>query len=189
VPTGVAPLDDALGGGLPAGRLTELVCAAPSAGGQTAIAGLLGAAQGARQRIALIDASDGFVPDSVPEDALRHLVWVRCRSAEQAFSAADILVRDGNYVVVALDLRGAPARALRRVPSTAWYRLQRAAEAGAAAVLVQTEFPLVPAAAWRLRLAGPLALADTGRPRAEVAAGLGVRAERAPTAAALELAG
>ena len=60
VPAAVRPIDDALGGGLPAGRLTELVSLAPSSGGQTVLAGLLAATQAARQRIALVDGSDGF---------------------------------------------------------------------------------------------------------------------------------
>ena len=78
VPAAVAPVDDALGGGLPAGRLTELVSAVPSSGGQTVLASLIAATQAARQRIALVDGSDAFAPGAVPGDMLRHLVWVRC---------------------------------------------------------------------------------------------------------------
>ena len=174
----VGPVDDALGGGLPAGRLTELVSAAPSSGGQTVLAGLLAATQAARQRVALVDGADGFAPEAVPGDMLRHLVWVRCREPEQAFAAADILVRDGNYAALVIDLRGCAERVLRRTPSSVWYRLQRAAEAGSAAVLVQTTFPLVPAVPWRLVLRGPLSLGDAGLPREGVAARLAVRTER-----------
>ncbi len=111
MPTSVASIDEALGGGLPAGRLTELVSAVPSGGGQTVIARLLAATRGARQRMALIDGADGFAPEALPPGDLRHLVWVRCRLPEQAFAVADILVRDGNYAVVVLDLRGCPERA------------------------------------------------------------------------------
>ena len=57
---------------------------------------------------------------------------------EEAFAAADILVRDGNYAAIVLDLRGCAERVLRRTPASAWYRLQRAAEGGSVAVLVQT---------------------------------------------------
>lgn len=158
--TGIGPLDRTLGGGLPIGRLTELVSAAPSSGGQLVLNQLLSATRAARQRVALVDGADGFDPQAASPDALRHLVWARCGDVAQALAAADILVRDGNYALVVLDLRGLPERALRRLSATAWYRLQRAAEDGAAAVLVQTTFPLVPAAAWRLRLERPIPLAN-----------------------------
>jgi hypothetical protein len=189
VPAAVRPIDDALGGGLPAGRLTELVSAVPSGGGQTVVARLLAATQAARQRMALIDGADGFAPESVPAGALRHLVWVRCRAPGQAFAAADLLVRDGNYAVVVLDLRGCAERALRRTPAAAWYRLQRAAECGTVAVLVQTTSPLVPAVPWRLVLDTPLSLADAGEPREAVADRLSVRTERSHAQAMEVLAG
>jgi hypothetical protein len=189
VPADVPPLDEALGGGLPAGRLTELVSAVPSGGGQTVVARLLSATQAARQRIALVDGADGFAPGSVPDDVLRHLVWVRCREPAQAFAVADILVRDGNYAAVVLDLRGCAERALRRTPSSLWHRLQRAAEASGVAVLVQTTFPLVPAVPWRLVLGTSLSLAGAGATREGVAAALAVRTERSHAPAAEELAG
>ena len=189
VPAGVPALDDALGGGLPSGLLTELVSPVASGGGQTVVAGLLASTQASRQRVALIDGSDGFAPEAVPGDLLRHLVWVRCRSPEQAFAAADILVRDGNYAAVVLDLRGCAERALRRTPASTWYRLQRAAESGTVAFLVQTESPMVPAVPWRLVLGTPFSLADSDEPRADVAGRLAVRADRAHVQAPEEMAG
>jgi len=189
VSAAVRPVDDALGGGLPTGRLTELVSAVPSGGGQTVIAKLLAATQASRQRMALIDGADGFAPEAVPAGALRHLVWVRCREPEQAFAAADILVRDGNYAAVVLDLRGCAERILRRSPASAWYRLQRAAEGGSVAVLVQTTSPLVPAAPWRLMLDTPLSLADVGTPRDTMADRLAVRTDRSHAQAIESLAG
>lgn len=178
VPTGVPAVDDALGGGLPAGRLTELVSAAPSSGGQTVLARLLVATQAARMRVALVDGSDGFAPETVPADALRHLVWVRGRDLAAAMTAADLLVRDGNYDVLVLDLRGCARRALERHPAAAWYRLQRAAEGGTVAVLVQTPCPLVPAVPWRLVLRQPGALADGRAARDSLVARLAVERVR-----------
>ncbi len=183
VPTDVAAVDEALGGGLPAGRLTELVARAPGSGGQLVLARLLAATRAARQRVALIDGADGFAPEAVPADSLRHLVWVRCRRPADALAAGDLLVRDGNYGAIVLDLRGLAERALRRQPATSWYRLQRAAEGGTAAVLVLTAFPLVPAVPWRLVLPRPLALANTRLPRADLAADLAVEISRGHVAA------
>jgi hypothetical protein len=98
-------------------------------------------------------------------------------------------VRDGNYAAVVLDLRGCAERVLRRTPASTWYRLQRAAEGGSVAVLVQTASPLVPAVPWRLVLDTPLSLADAGAPREAVADRLAVRTERSHALAAEELAG
>jgi len=178
VGTGVPAIDAALGGGLPAGRLTELVSGAPSSGGQTVFTRLLISTRAARQRVALVDAADGFAPEAVPADALRHLVWVRSRSLGAALAAADVLVRDGNYAVIVLDLRGIAERALRRAPAAGWYRLHRAAEGGAAAVLVQTPCELVPAAPWRLILRVPQTLADAGVPLELIAGRLEVQTTR-----------
>ncbi len=186
VPAAVRSIDEALGGGLPAGRLTELVSAAPSSGGQTVVAALLESAQTARQRVALIDGADGFVPGVVPEDILRHLVWVRCRLPGQAFAVADILVRDGNYAAVVLDLRGCAERTLRRTPASTWYRLQRAVECGSVAVLVQTTSPQVPGVPWRLILDASLPLSEADISRGTIADRLAVRIERShPQAEAL----
>ena len=185
-PTGSAGIDQALGGGLRGGLLTELVSEAPSSGGQSLLAGLLAVTRRARARLALVDGADGFDPAAVPPDCLRHLVWVRCENSDQAFAAADILVRDGNYAAVVLDVRGLPERSLRRTPASVWYRLQRAAESGSAAVLVQTDFPLVPAVPWRLRLEKSLALAAAGQERGELAAGLAPALERGAAEAAEE---
>ena len=185
----IRSIDDALGGGLPSGRLTELVSAAPSGGGQTVIARFLAATRDARQRMALIDGADGFAPEAVPDDMLRHLVWVRCQSPAQAFAVADILVRDGNYAVVVLDVRGCAERVLRRTPASTWYRLQRAAECGSVAVLVQTPCALVPAVPSRLVLDTPLSLDDVDAPRETVADRLAVRTERTPIPAPEALAG
>jgi hypothetical protein len=183
VPTGVTALDEALGGGLPAGQLTELVSEAASSGGQLVLTRLLAATRAARQRVALVDGADGFAPEAVPTDALRHLVWVRAHHLDEALAAADVLVRDGNYAVVVIDLRGIAERVLRRTPSPSWHRMHRAAEHRPAAVLVQTPFALVPAVPWRLTLRATQGLAQRRRSQAELAAALTVETVRGHAAA------
>jgi hypothetical protein len=182
VATGVRSLDDALGGGLPTGRLTELVSATPGSGGQTIIAELLRNTRAARQRVALIDAANGFVAEDVPSDHLRHLVWVRAHGVTEAFAAADVLVRDGNYAVVILDLRGLAERVLLKTSTTVWHRLRHATEASRSAVLVQTTTALVPAVPCRLVLREALPLAQRRTPRAQLADAIPIAVERARVA-------
>jgi len=189
VPSGVRSIDEPLGGGLPAGRLTELVSGAPSSGGQSVLAALLLSTRSARRRVALVDGADGFDPRALPEDSLRHLVWARCADAEGALAAADILVRDVNYAALVLDLRGLRERALRQLPAAGWHRLQRAAEHGAAAVLVQTPFPLVPAVPLRLSLDSPLALATCRLARSDLIARMPASLVRGHAEETRELAG
>jgi len=138
LPTGVAAIDDVAGGGLPLGGITEVVALAPSSGGQLLISSLLAATRARRMRAALVDAHDAFDPQSHEPVLLEHLVWVRCRTLDEAMHAADILVRDANLALVMLDLRGLERRALRGVPATTWYRLQRALERTDMALVVLT---------------------------------------------------
>lgn len=151
LPSGLPHLDQTLGG-LPPAALTEIVCDAPSCGGHLLLAGLLAATRRSRQRIALLDASDTFDPGSHEPSSLEHLVWVRPRTPEEAFAAADLLARDANLTWLVLELRGIPAHRLGRIPAPSWYRLQRALESSGVAGLVLSPHPLAPCTRVRLRL-------------------------------------
>ncbi len=170
--TGLPAFDEAMDGGLPQGAVTELVCAAPSCGGQLLFAHLLAAAREARQRVALIDACDAFDPTSHDPDLYRHLVWVRCADVPAALQATDLVVRDANFGLVVLDLKHADPRELRRTPSTLWYRLQRAVAPSTLVLLVITARPTVPSAHLRLALAQSFTTAAFARERAELVAQL-----------------
>jgi len=178
-PTGVPALDEALGGGLPSGALTEIVSAGAGSGGQLVQLCLLRAAASLARRTALIDAADAFDPQTADSGALRALIWVRCDDAATAMQAADLLVRDANLGLVLIDLRGCPPVALRRTTATAWYRLQRAAEGTAAPVVVQTSHALVPSAACRVALTGRFGIEACGRSRDSLTAEVEVDLVRA----------
>lgn len=151
VATGIPALDQAIGG-LPLGAITEIVCAAPSCGSHLFIGQLLAATGGTGTRAALIDGTDSFDPGSLAEDLLARLVWVRCRTTAEALQAADLLAHDANLGLLVLDLRRAAEADLRRLPATQWFRLQRAVEPAALALVVATPHACIPSAHVRLAL-------------------------------------
>jgi hypothetical protein len=169
--TGLPGLDE-LAGGLPRPALTELVCAAPSCGSQLFLGQLLAATRAEARRAALVDAGEAFDPGSWPAASLEHLVWVRARDAAEAMAASDLLARDANFALLVLDLRHAPRADLRRIPSTSWYRLQRALEPTTLAAVVLTPFSLVPSAHLRLELNSTPSLAALAQARPALAAQL-----------------
>lgn len=158
-------LDAVAGEGLPKGDLTELHCARH--GGALAVAQLLSAA---RHFVALIDGSDSFDLTGLDPSVLARLLWVRCHSAAEAVKAADLLLRDGNLPLVLMNLRGCADAA--RVPSQAWYRLQRIVETSGVTLLVLTPRPMIPSARVRVALHGVFTLDDLERDRAELVAAL-----------------
>ena len=151
LPTGWPALDEATGG-LPKGALTEIICAAPSCGSQLLLGQLLRQTRAQNLRLALIDSTDAFDPSSWPPGWLEHLIWVRAQNAPAALQVADLFARDANFGLLALDLRHADTRDLRRIPATQWYRLQRAVEHSGAPFLIQTPQACVPSAQLRLSL-------------------------------------
>lgn len=178
VPTGVPALDGLLGGGLLTGGITEFVSAVPSGGSQLSIASLLLATRLARQRVALVDAAGSFDSAGLDEDAVAHLVLVRCGSLGECWRAADLAARDPNYAVIVLDTRGWPERELLRTRDSIWVRLQRAAEQAETALAVQTTTALVPNAAMRIVFAHPLEGPCLIRPRLELANALEMDLQR-----------
>ena len=172
LPIGLPGIDDATGG-LPLGAVTEIVCAAPSCGGNLLLGRLLAATRARRERIALVDAGDCFDPESFPADLLAHLVWVRCPGpVSRALQAADLLARDANLALAVVDLRLSSTAELRRTPGPQWYRLQRAVEPAELALIIETPFAVVPCARVRLELAVPHDATALDRARPELAASL-----------------
>jgi recA bacterial DNA recombination protein len=148
--TGIDVLDQ--NGGLHKGAITELISAQPSGGSALLIHCLLKVAQQDRFFLALVDGRDSFNVESAGSTALAHLLWVRCDNAKEAMKAADLLLRDGNFPLVILDLILNAAEELRRIPATSWYRLQRLVEASPTAFLVMSRHNLVPSARIKLKL-------------------------------------
>ena len=157
--TGLTFLDQAIGGGLPKGAITELISPQISAGSASLISTLLQAAHRARYFLALIDGRDSFDPQPLGNACLRHLLWVRCSKALEAVKAADLLLRDGNFPLVIVDLVLNAAEELRKIPQTNWYRLQRLVESTSTAVLVLTRHSMVSSAQLKIVLENKWTLA------------------------------
>jgi hypothetical protein len=149
--TGIPRVDET-SGGLPRHAVTEVVCSAPSCGGQLFVAQLLSATRANRLRAALIDSTNSFDPASCPAAELEHLLWVRCEQTSQALQVADLFARDANLGLLVLNLRYAPETALRRIPNRQWYLLQRAVESTDLALVIVTPRALVASAQLRLEL-------------------------------------
>jgi hypothetical protein len=165
------------------GALTEIVSESPHSGSGLLLAELM--EKTARQGgfLALIDAADTFDPQSHDALTCSRLLWARCRKIEEALRAADLLLRDGNLPLVVLDLQGCHRRVLARVPANAWTRLGLLAEKSGATGLAFTPSPILSCAALRLRLESAFSSEILRLPRAELAARLRLRLERARSSA------
>ena len=160
LPTEVPSLDIALGGGLPGGQITEVLAPESGSGSGQLLHALLHRAAEAGRFLVLIDGSDTFDAAAVPISVLARLLWVRCRTADEALQATDLILRDQNFPVVILDLKMNPAPELQGIPSTYWHRCGRLLEGHGTALLAFTPFPVVRGAACRLQLPRQLGLAS-----------------------------
>jgi len=150
--TGLRLLDERIGGGLPRGAITELISPQTSAGSASLIHALIHCAYRDNYFLALIDGRDSFDPCGVENARLEHLLWVRCSKASEAIKAADLLLRDGNFPLVIVDLVLNAPEELRKIPQTNWYRLQRLIEMVPTACLVLTRYEMVTSAQLKLLL-------------------------------------
>lgn len=99
---------------------------------------------------ALVDVSDCFDPVSAEAAGadLSRVLWVRCgekkhklRPLEQAFKAADILVQNGGFGLIAVDLDNIEERHIRKIPLTTWFRFARVVEKMPTALVFLTTYP------------------------------------------------
>ena len=158
--TGLPLIDEAIRGGFPKSAITELSSPQVSAGSALLLYTLLEKAERDRSFVALVDGRDSFDPQPLGNRRLRHLLWVRCTQALEAVKAADLLLRDGNFPLVVLDLVLNPSRELRKIPSSSWYRLQRLVETAPTAFLVLTRTSIISSAQLKLSLENAWTLAD-----------------------------
>lgn len=145
LPTGAAPLDDLLGGGLPRGALVELT---GRAGGRFALVlAALAAATSRGETAALLDLGDHLDPSSAEEAGcdLSRLLWVRPRRFREALLAAETVAATGFRLVVLDAGLALPSSRLR--DAAPWLRLARAAAPRRVAFLLSSPVPLAGLAA------------------------------------------
>ncbi len=137
--TGVASLDEILGGGWPRAALAELR-GRRSSGRTSVLYASLARSIAAGQNVALVDCGGAFDPRLAQAAGvvLPRLLWIRSSSAE-SLKAADLVVSAGGFDLVALDVGDERPR----VPSAAWIRLKHGAEKQGTTILVVTPASLV----------------------------------------------
>lgn len=172
VPTGLLPVDRALGGGLPRGQVSEIV--GPASSGRTSLVrSVLAEASRRGELVALVDALDRFDPASADAGGivLDRMLWVRghdCgeqmalapawepsrprsrpmdrsplhRSVDRAIKALGLILSAGGFGVVVLDIADVPPRVARQLPFTTWLRLQRMIEGTDTACVIVASQPL-----------------------------------------------
>lgn len=170
--TGLPGLDSLLGGGWPRGEVSELVGEGMGSGSAQVLHAWIRQTAAEAQFLALADGADSLEVDALEPAVLARILWVRCRGAEEALKAADILLRDRNLPRVVVDLKLCPLPELRRISSSLWHRFHRLTEQHGTTALIITPQPLVSGAACRVRVSRRLDLATLAQGPAAVKAGL-----------------
>jgi hypothetical protein len=137
LPTGIAELDELLGGGLPRGHLSEIV-GGPSSGRTGLLHALLTSATRRGEVAAVVDLADALDPSSLARAGadLERVLWVRPPAPQTALKCAELILTAGGFGLVALD--GLGACAARPLPRQVWPRLAQVTRRGGAVCLVCT---------------------------------------------------
>jgi hypothetical protein len=149
IPTGISAIDS-LVQGVPLHALTE-ICGRPTiSSGKTSVLVSLLAQASQRHCCALVDASDSFDPETGHAAGIYfpRMLWVRCgkvktklRPLEQAFKVADILLHNGSFKLIAVDISGIAERVVRKIPLSMWFRFSRVVEKESTALVFIEQEP------------------------------------------------
>jgi hypothetical protein len=150
--SGIAKLDERLGGGFPKNAVSEIIAPRRGCGSALLIAQLLRRAAEMNQFVALVDGRNSFDAVALEQSTLSHLLWISCHNADDAVKATDLVLRDGNLPVVLLDLALNPAAELRKIPAPTWYRFQRIVEQSTTTFIAFTPVAMISPAEVRVTL-------------------------------------
>ncbi|MGB0371048.1 MAG: hypothetical protein ACPGN3_06820 [Opitutales bacterium] len=146
----------------------ELVESQIACGAQIHVEALLEEASKLQSYAAIIDTQQTWNPSQLSSEALRHILWVRCREQSQALRAADVLIRDENFRIILIDLRTLSHSALKRIPQSHWYRLQRIAQNQNSTLIAATSFPSIAASQLRIEIGAHLDLSSFHKKRSDL---------------------
>jgi hypothetical protein len=144
----IPALNQLLSNGLARGSLVE-TSGARSSGKTSICVSILAQATKRGEVCAVVDLHDSFHPDSAAACGvlLDRVLWVRCkRNPVHTMRAADLLLHSGGFGVVLLDLSEAQAHVLNRIPTSYWYRFQRAIQNTPTILLICADAPQAKAA-------------------------------------------
>ena len=176
---GTDTLDRALSGGLPRGHVSEVVGPASSGRTSVAWAALAAATQRGESvaLIDTFDRFDPPTAHACGIE-LSRLLWVRGQAVskttgaidpawlpgvravngpgtfmerviDRAIKALNLVVQSGVCTLVVIDLIDVPATAVRRLPASTWFRIERAIEGSDTAVLILAAVPVARSAGGR----------------------------------------
>jgi hypothetical protein len=151
-PTGLPAFDSVLDGGFAKGELSEIISRGAGSGSSLVLHALIQQAEANGEWFALVDGADSFDVAALENEMLQRFLWVRCSNPKEAIKATDMLLHNGTIPVAVLDLISCPARQLRKIPSSTWFRFGRLLEAASTAFVVLTPEPMISNAAARLVL-------------------------------------
>ncbi len=123
---------------LPKGAISEIL-GNPSSGRTALALSLLAAATQAGEVAAMVDCNNSFDPVSAKQAGvdLGKTLWVQCsHNLQKALRAADMILHSGGFGVILLDVCHVAAAEFQRVPSSCWYRFQRALEPAPSSLLI-----------------------------------------------------
>ena len=139
---GIPQIDEALGGGLRRGHLSEIV-GSRSSGRTTVMCAALAAATQRGEVAVVIDTYDRFDPASAADAGvdLSRVLWVRERGdAARALKATNLVLQAGGFGLVVFDMADVPASIVRQFPHTTWMRIARVIQGSqTTALLVASE--------------------------------------------------
>lgn len=139
LPTGIIDIDRFIQG-FPRGAITE-IHGGLSSGRTSLLSAALAEATSREETCAVIDCSDTFDVSSAAKAGIDfdRLLWVRCGdNLERAFKSVDLLLHAGGFGFMTLVLSDMPAKSVRRIISSWWFRFRRAIENSPTVLLVIT---------------------------------------------------
>ena len=147
--TGIAAIDS-LVQGVPLHALTEICGSNIASSGKASVFVSLLAQVSQDHYCALVDASDTFDPETAHAAGINFpkMLWVRCgkvktkiRPLEQAFKFADILLQNGSFKLIVVDVSGITESVVRRIPLSTWFRFSRVVEKQSTALVFIEQEP------------------------------------------------